>query len=164
MYLSLIFVDWLRTWMWGTPCLLSWVLGYSRKIPKKGWVEYIYTFLKKPLWIYIFVTLSLENKLSPLEIPKNLRPMERPMENPYNFFLITPRKSTSFLIDSGISTCFFHVLTHVTCLAWIFSGIAKCSWYVFTLHWVAILCKWPQSCFPHLRLVQKYSKQQILRG
>ena len=107
MYLSLIFVDWLRTWMWGTPCLLSWVLGYSRKIPKKGWVEYIYTFLKKPLWIYIFVTLSLENKLSPLEIPKNLRPMERPMENPYNFFLITPRKSTSFLIDSGISTCFF---------------------------------------------------------
>ena len=107
MYLSLILVGWLGTCMWGTPCLLSWVLGYSRKIPKKGWVEYIYTFLKKPLWIYIFVTLSLENKLSPLEIPKNLRPMERPMENPYNFFLITPRISTSFLIDSGISTCFF---------------------------------------------------------
>ena len=83
-----------------------------------GWVNYVYTFYtfpKKTLWIYIFVTLSLENKLSPLEIPqicatplgnsktKNLRPME----NPHNFFLITPRKSTSFFIDSGISACFF---------------------------------------------------------
>ena len=38
------------------------------------------------------------------------------MENPHDFFFITPRKSTSFLIDSGISACFlqyplkFHVL------------------------------------------------------
>ena len=108
-------VGWLGTCMWGTPCLLSWVLGYSRKIPKKGWVDYIYKFLKKTLWVYIFITLPLENKPSPLEIPqifatllgnsktKNLRPME----NLHNFFLITPRKSTSFLIDSRISGCFF---------------------------------------------------------
>ena len=58
----------------------------------------IYTFLKKTLGIYIFVTLPLENKLSPLEIPricgaplvnsktKNLRQME----NPYYFFLDHP--------------------------------------------------------------------------
>ena len=115
-------VGWLGTCMWGTPCLLSWVLGYSRKI-QKGWVD-IDTFLKKALGIYIFVTLPLENKLSLLEIPqicatpignsktKNLRPME----NPHDFFLITPRKFTSFLIDSGIYACFyqypfkFHVL------------------------------------------------------
>ena len=102
------------------------------------WVNYVYTFyafLKKNLWIYIFVNLSLENKLSPLEIPqmcatplgnsktKNLRPME----NPHNFFLITYRKSTSFFIDSGISASFFqysfkfHVLNPQYLL--FFSGI-----------------------------------------
>ena len=114
-HLSLNLVDWLGICMWGTPCLLSLVFGYSRKIPKNGWVDDIYTFLKKTFWIYIFATLPLENKLLPLEIPqlcatllgnskiKNLRPMK----NPHDFFLITPRKSTSFLIDSGISVCFF---------------------------------------------------------
>ena len=72
-------------------------------------------FWKKAWHIYIFVTLPLENKLSPLEIPqiwatplgnsktKNLGPME----NPHDFFLITSIKSSSFLIDSGISACFF---------------------------------------------------------
>ena len=95
-------VGWLGRCMWGTPCLLSWVLGYSRKI-QKGWVD-IDTFLKKALGIYIFVTLPLENKLSLLEIPqicatpfgnsktKNLRPIE----NPHDFFLIIPTKSTFF--------------------------------------------------------------------
>ena len=85
--------------------------------PWGGLIIYIHFihFWKKNFWIYIFVTLPLTNKLSPLEVPqicatplgnsktKNLRPME----NPLNFFLITPRKSTSFLIDSGISACFF---------------------------------------------------------
>ena len=71
---------------------------------------YIYTFLKKPLeFIYLslypkrtsFHPWKFQNfELHPLEIP-------RPMENPHDFFLITPRKSTSFLIDSGISACFF---------------------------------------------------------
>ena len=96
--------------MWGTPCLLLWVLGYSRKNPKKRWVDDTYTFLKKTLGIYIFVTLPLENKLSPLEIPqifatplgnsKTKNP--RPMENPHDFFLITPRKS-----PLKFSACFF---------------------------------------------------------
>ena len=72
-------------------------------------------FWKKPWDINIFVTLPLENKLSPLEIPqiwttslgnsktKNLESME----NSHDFFLITPRKSSYFLIDSGISAWFF---------------------------------------------------------
>ena len=52
----------------------------------------------------------------------------------------------------------FHVFpTSVTCLAWM---LAQCSWYVFILNWVAILNKWPQSCFPHLRQIQVYSKLQ----
>ena len=59
----------------------------------------------------------------------------------------------------------FHVSpTPVTFLAWIFSGIAHCSWYVFILNWVAILSKWPQSCFPHLGQVKAYTKLQILGG
>ena len=116
-YLSLILVDWLGTCMWDTNCLLSWILGYSRKNPKKGvdwWYIYIYVS-EKNLGIYMFLTLPLENRLSPLEIPKLwATPLgnskikhSRPMENPHGFFLITPRKSTSFLIDSGISACFF---------------------------------------------------------
>ena len=93
------------------------------------WVDDIDPFLKKTLEIYIFVTSPLENKLSPLEITqicatplgssktKNLRPME----NPHDVFLITFRKSTSFLIDSGISAYFFqnpfkfHVLNPSIC-------------------------------------------------
>ena len=122
-------VGWFGTCMWGTPCLLSWVLSYSRKNPKKGWVDDIDTFLKKPLEIYIFVTLPLENKLSPLEISQicatpiencNTRHL-RPMENAHEFFYITPRKSTSFSIDFGLSACFFqypfkfHVLNPRIC-------------------------------------------------
>ena len=33
------------------------------------------------------------------------------------------------------------LIYHVTCLAWSFSGIAQCSWYVFISYWVAILRK-----------------------
>ena len=50
--------------------------------------------------------------------------------------------STSFLIDPWNFHALqnpwkFHVSsTPVTCLAWIFSGIAQCFWYVFTLYWV----------------------------
>ena len=95
-------VGWLGACMWRTPCLLSWVLGYSRKIPK-GWVD-IDIFLKKALGMYIFVTLPLENKLLLLEIPQiwatppgNSKTKKlRPMENPHDFFLITPTKSTFF--------------------------------------------------------------------
>ena len=61
---------------------------------------------KKPLAIYRFVTLPLENKFPPFEIPQ----IPRPIENPHDFFLITPRKSSSFLIDSGISACFVNTL------------------------------------------------------
>ena len=37
------------------------------------------------------------------------------MENPHDFFLITPSRPTCFLIDSGISACFFqyHLKFHV---------------------------------------------------
>ena len=55
-YLGLILVGGLGTCVCGTPCLLPWVLGCSRKNPKKGWVDDIYTFLKKPLG---FIYLSL---------------------------------------------------------------------------------------------------------
>ena len=76
------------------------------------WYKYI---SEKTLGIYIFVTLPLENKLSPLEIPQicatpvgDSKPKNPgPMQNPHDFFLITPRKSTSFLIDPGISAFFF---------------------------------------------------------
>ena len=75
---------------------------------------------------------------------------------PHDFFVNTPAKiPLLFQLTPG-----FHVLqypwkfhvspTPVTCLALIFPGIAHCSWYVFILYWVAILRKWPQSCFPHL--------------
>ena len=68
--------------------------------------------------IHIYISekthhLPLENKLSqipqifatPHRNSKTKHP--RPIENPHGFFLITPRKSTSCLIDSGISACFF---------------------------------------------------------
>ena len=55
-YLGLILVGGLGTCVCGTPCLVPWVLGCSRKNPKKGWVDDIYTFLKKPLG---FIYLSL---------------------------------------------------------------------------------------------------------
>ena len=138
-------VDWLGTCMWGTPCLLSWVLDYSRKIPKKESVDDIDTFLKKNLGSYIFVTFSLENKLSPLEIPKicatplgNSKINKlRTMENVHDFFLITPRKSTSLLLYSGISACFFqypfkfHVLNPPNFFFFFFmeyGGNQKCVW------------------------------------
>ena len=70
------------------------------------------------LMIHIYISekthhLPLENKLSqipqifatPHRNSKTKHP--RPIENPHGFFLITPRKSTSCLIDSGISACFF---------------------------------------------------------
>ena len=96
---------------------------------------YIYIYIsEKTLGIYIFVTLALENNLSALVIPqicvtplgdsKTKNP--RPMKNPHNFFSITPRKSTSFLIDSEISACFFqcplkfHILNSPY---FVFSGI-----------------------------------------
>ena len=74
-------------------------------------VDDIYIFLKKLLE---FIDLSLYPCLKKTSFhdwlfhklvlhPKN----QRPIENSHDFFLITPRKSTSFLIDSGISACFF---------------------------------------------------------
>ena len=75
---------------------------------------------KKTLETNISVTLLLENKLSPLKIPQicatplgNFKAKNpRPMEIPHDFFLITPKKSTSFLtdwliIDSFVNTRFF---------------------------------------------------------
>ena len=75
---------------------------------------YIYTFLKKPLE-FIYLSLYPQKTsfhpwkfhkflLHPLEIP---RPKIQDQWKIHMTFLITPRKSTSFLIDSGISACFF---------------------------------------------------------
>ena len=64
-------VEWLGSWMWGTLCLLSQVLGYSRKVPNWGWIDDIHTFLTKSLGIYRFLTLPLVNNFSSLEIPQN---------------------------------------------------------------------------------------------
>ena len=90
-------------------------IGLFQKNSKEGvgwW--YIYISKKNPWNLYI-CHFILRKKASPLEIPqicatphgnsktKNLRPME----NPDDFFLITPRKFASSLIDSGISACFF---------------------------------------------------------
>ena len=107
-------------------------IGLFQKHSKEGVGELcIYISEKNPLNLYICI-LPLKNKLSPLEIPqicptplgnsktKNLRPME----NPHNFFLVTPRKSTSFLIDSGI---YFSIPLQIPCpespLFFPFSGI-----------------------------------------
>ena len=134
-YLSLVLVGWSGTCMWGIPFLHSWVLGYSKNNPK-GWVDDIYTFLKKALGIYRIVIWPLEYKLSPLEIPqicatrlrnsKNKNPKQ--MENPHEFFLITPRKPISFLINSGKTACFFqyplkfHILNS-SCLVFFWNGV-----------------------------------------
>ena len=91
--------------MWGTPCLLSWVLGYSRKNPKKGWVDDICTFLKKPLEFLYMSLYPYKTSFHPWKFHKFvLHSLEipRPMENPHDFFLITPRKS-----PLKISACFF---------------------------------------------------------
>ena len=117
-------VGWLGICMWGTPCHLSWVLGYSRKNPKKGWVDDIYKFLKKPLKFIYLSLYPYKTSFHPWKFHRFvLHPLEspRPMEIPHDFFLVTPRKSTSFLIDSGISACFFqyplkfHVLHSPIC-------------------------------------------------
>ena len=65
MYLSLILVGWSGTFMWGTPWLLSWVLDYSRKNPKKGWVDDIYTFLKKPVDFIYFSLYPYKTSFHP---------------------------------------------------------------------------------------------------
>ena len=85
-------------------------IGLFQKKSKEGmgwWYMYI---SEKALGIYIYVTLPLWNKLSPLKIPqicatplgncKTKNP--RTMENPHDFFLINPRKSTL-----KISACLF---------------------------------------------------------
>ena len=107
-------VGWLGTCIIGNSCLLSWVLGYSRKNPRKGWVDEIYTYLKKPLEFIYLSLYSYKSSfhpwkfhkfvLHPLEI---LRPNLQDQWKIRDFFLITPTKSTCFLIDSGISACFF---------------------------------------------------------
>ena len=43
-----------------------WVLGYSRKNPKKGWVDDIYTFLKKNPWNLYICHFTLREKASTL--------------------------------------------------------------------------------------------------
>ena len=98
--------------------------GLFQKKFKEG-VCWWYIYISEiTLGIFIFVTLPLWNKFSPLKNPKicatplgnSNTKNPRPLENPHDFFLITPRKSTSFLIDSGIFACFlqyplkFHVL------------------------------------------------------
>ena len=111
-------VDRLGKCMWGTPCLLSWVLGYSIKNSKKGGAFiyiYIYTHFWKTPWNLYICHFTLIKQALLLEIPqicatplgnsKTKNP--RPMENPHDFFLITPIKSISFLVDSGSSACFF---------------------------------------------------------
>ena len=120
-YLNLILVDRLGKCIRGTPCFLSWVLDYSRNNPKRvgggggGDLSIYIHFWKKTLGLYRFVTLPLEDKLSPLEIsqicatPLRNSKMKypRPTENPHDFFLITYIKSTSFFIDSQTPACFF---------------------------------------------------------
>ena len=104
-------------------------IGLFQEKSKEG-VGWWYIYIsEKTLGIYIFVTLPLENKLSPLEISQicatpiencNTRHL-RPMENAHEFFYIAPRKSTSFSIDFGLSACFFqypfkfHVLNPRIC-------------------------------------------------
>ena len=76
----------------------------------------------KPTAIFIFVTLTLENKLSPRGILLNcVKPLgenskaknqERLMEIPHEFFVNTFRNSTSFSIDPGISMCLFFLQYH----------------------------------------------------
>ena len=80
------------------PPFMSIELFQEKSKEGVGW-WYIY-ISEKTLGIYIFVTLPLENKLSALEIWKF-------EENRHDFFWITPRKSISFLIDSGIYAYFF---------------------------------------------------------
>ena len=76
----------------------------------------IYTLLKKPTGIFRFVTLPIENKLSPLRILQNcVTPFwwkiqgQKPkrMEIPHEFFVSAPGNSTSFLTiclpgDTGV--------------------------------------------------------------
>ena len=113
-------------------------IGLFRKKFKDGrGLRHKYFFRKKTFEIYTFITLSLENKVSPLEIAyifgKPFRNSKtetpRPMENLHDFFLITPGKPISFLIDSGISACYFFNTPWnsmpSTCLVWIFSGIRQ---------------------------------------
>ena len=77
--LSLILVAWWVTLHASTRCLLSLVLGYSRKTPNRGFKD-IYTFLN-PLTsvIFRFLILPLENSLSPLRILENC--VKHPDEN-----------------------------------------------------------------------------------
>ena len=78
-----------------------------------GW-WYIY-ISEKTIRIYIFVTLFLQINLSPRKIPhicatplgNSKTKTPRPIENSHDLFLITPTKTTCFLIDSEISACFF---------------------------------------------------------
>ena len=119
-------------------------MGYSRKSPKKPpprslrvGVDDIYIFLKKLLE---FIDLSLYPCLKKTSFhawlfrklvlhPKN----QRPIENSHDFFLITPRKSTSFLIDSGISACFFQYFLNFmssTPPVWFFSEIGGNQKYI----------------------------------
>ena len=129
--------------MWGTPCFFSWVLGFSRKNPKKGWVDDIYTFLKKSLGLIYLSLYPYKISFHPWKFHKFvLHPLEipGPKENPHDFFLITPRKSTSFLTDSGISAGFFQYLLKLHVLNSPYLAFFW-NWVVIKMRLVSIILK-----------------------
>ena len=121
--------------------LVRYIISYSRK-KLKAWRLRMYLFEKKDPEIFRFVTLPIKIPdrtmfHTHLEIPQNFvwhhlqfqGQKPRSMEIPHEFFSITPRNSTSFLIDPwNFHILFFkhswkfHVFNpHV----WVFSGIAQ---------------------------------------
>ena len=96
----------------------SWVLDYSRKSPKKGWVDDVYLhFWKSPWNLYICHFTLLKQASTPgnykylCYTPWKFQAQKSKINGKSTWlFLITPGKSTSFLIDSGISACFFQYL------------------------------------------------------
>ena len=71
-----------------------------------------------------------------------LHPLEitGPKENPHDFFLITPRKSTSFLTDSGISAGFFQYLLKLNVLNSPYLAFFW-NWVVIKMRLVSIILK-----------------------
>ena len=128
--------------MWGTLCLLLWVLGYSIKNQNREWAEAIYIFLKQPLEFLDFLTL--ENKLSLLGILQNcVTPLggdsrsktPRPIEIPHKFFVNTPGNFTSFSSDPWNFHMYFYQYL------WKFHALSPHSVTCFDFFWNSpVLC------------------------
>ena len=99
------------------PPLMSIGLFQEKFKEGVGWWWYIYIyihFLKNPWNLHIgHFTLRKQaftpgNSTSLCYTPWKFQDQKsKTNEHPHNFFSITPKKSFSFLIDSGISACFF---------------------------------------------------------